>query len=187
MLNRRKNSCVRVKQRGAAAVEFGIIAILFFTLFFGIIEFGRYFYLANTVQEVTRCAAREAVVNYSNARDSIQRKCIFQENSTGTVELVAGWEIQNDYVQIRYLNAPNASTEATPNPDTPLGNLSECALNTSNCIRFVEASVQQCSTTGRNRTCSNVVYQPVFGLFPLSIAIPNSTITMPIESLGYAR
>ncbi len=186
MLSCRKISCARTRQRGAAAVEFGIIAILFFTLFFGIIEFGRYFYLANTVQEVTRCAAREAVVNYSNAKDSIQRKCIFQENSTGIVELVAGWEIQNDYVRIRYLNAPNASAEATPNPDSPLGNLGECALNTTDCIKFVEASVESCEED-EEEDCAPIQYQPMFGLIPLSIAIPRSTITIPAESLGYAR
>lgn len=184
MLSRQKKS--RARQRGAAAVEFGIIAILFFSLFFGIIEFGRFFYITNTVQEITRCAAREAVVNYKGARDSIQLKCIFQENSTVDTALMAGWEIENTSVQIRYLNAPGADTEATPNPDSVLGNFGECALNTTSCIRYVEASVQQCSTTGQ-RTCSDVVYQPVFGLIPLSIAIPRSTVTMPAESLGYQR
>lgn len=184
MLNSLKFSRIKARQRGAAAVEFGIIAIVFFTLLFGIIEFGRLFYLHNTVQEVTRCAAREGVVNWKTAEDSIQRKCIFQDGSTGNA-LVAGWEIQNIHVQLRYLNSPQATAEASPNPDSPEGNLSQCEANTSNCIRFVEASVW-CDQD--SEYCQNhmVKYQPMFGLIPVSgVGIPNSTVTMPAESLGY--
>ena len=46
------------RQQGAAAVEFALVALLFFTLLFGILEFGRMLYLYNTVQEVSRRAAR---------------------------------------------------------------------------------------------------------------------------------
>lgn len=186
MLSRQKKS--RAKQRGAAAVEFGIIAVLFFTLFFGIIEFGRVFYLYNTVQEVTRCAAREGVVNWKTAENSIQRKCIFQGGSTGNVALVAGWEIQNIHVQLRYLNSPGETEEASPQPDSIEGNISECEAKTSNCIRFVEASLW-CTTSDPkkcNQTTHRIIYQPMFGLIPVSgIGIPNSTVTMPAESLGY--
>jgi Flp pilus assembly protein TadG len=37
------------QQSGVGAVEFAIIAMLLFTLLFGILEFGRMFYLFNTV------------------------------------------------------------------------------------------------------------------------------------------
>lgn len=54
-------------QRGVAAVEFALIAGLFFTLLIGIIEFSRVLFYWNTAAEVTRLAARSAVVCDSNA------------------------------------------------------------------------------------------------------------------------
>lgn len=49
-------------QRGAAAVEFAIVATLFFTLLIGIMEFGRWLFTMNSVAEATRLGARVAVV-----------------------------------------------------------------------------------------------------------------------------
>lgn len=193
MLNSRKFIRSKAKQRGATAVEFGIIAMVLFLLFFGIIEFGRFFYLYNTVQEVTRCAAREGAVYWKSVadKDRIQRICIFQnEDSTGNVELIAGWEIQNIHVRLRYLNSPGATTGASPQPplpDSPEGNLSECEANTINCIRFVEASLWCTSGQNCDTTTNRITYQPMFGLIPLRVNIPNSTVTMPAESLGYMR
>lgn len=193
MLNSRKFTRTKAKQWGATSVEFGIIAVLFFTIFFGIIEFGRFFYLYNTVQEVTRCAAREGVVHWKSDTDKsrIQRKCIFQdETSVNNVQLVAGWEIQNIHVQLRYLHSPGATTEASPQPpipNTPEGNLSECEAETTNCIRFVEASLWCTSGQYCNMATHRITYNPMFGLIPLTINIPNSTVTMPAESLGYQR
>lgn len=50
------------RQKGAAAVEFALIAIVFFTLLLGIIEFGRALFTWNSVAEATRWGARLAVV-----------------------------------------------------------------------------------------------------------------------------
>lgn len=49
-------------QVGAAAVEFALIAIIFFSLLFGIIEFGRVLFTWNSAVEATRYGARVAVV-----------------------------------------------------------------------------------------------------------------------------
>lgn len=187
MLNSQNFSRVRARQRGASAVEFGIIAMLFFTLLFGIIEFGRFFYLYNTVQEVTRCAARQAVVTWKgdNGGDwsgatvigttiPIRQYCLFEQN-----ELVAGWEISTANIQLRALNLNYEET----NPADITTNLTNCVTSpaNANCIRFVEASVQACNNQG----CQPIQYQPMFGLIPLQVGIPNSTVRMPAESLGY--
>ncbi len=50
------------RQRGAAIVEFGLIAGVFFTLLIGIAEFSRVLFYWNTAGEVTRLGARMAVV-----------------------------------------------------------------------------------------------------------------------------
>ncbi|CAN7679234.1 pilus assembly protein [Trinickia sp. LjRoot230] len=52
----------RRKQRGAAIVEFGIVAAVFCTLLIGIFEFSRVLYYWNTASEAVRLGARTAVV-----------------------------------------------------------------------------------------------------------------------------
>lgn len=54
--------CGLVNQGGAAIVEFALIAIVFFTLLLGIIEFGRVLFTWNSAVEATRYGVRVAVV-----------------------------------------------------------------------------------------------------------------------------
>ena len=60
--------------RGAAAVEFALVSLVFFTILFGAMEMGRLMYYWNTAAEVTRLGARMAVVCDPNAtsRDAIR-------------------------------------------------------------------------------------------------------------------
>ena len=55
------------RQNGMAAVEFALIASLFFAVLFGIIEIGRVLYYLNAATEATRLGARVAVVCDMNA------------------------------------------------------------------------------------------------------------------------
>jgi len=57
-------------QTGAAAVEFAFVAIIFFTLFFGVVEIARAMYISNTLQEVTRRAA-ELATNTDFTREAL--------------------------------------------------------------------------------------------------------------------
>lgn len=52
----------RKHQRGAAAVEFALVAIIFFMLLIGIVEMGRVLFTWNAAAEATRYGARVAVV-----------------------------------------------------------------------------------------------------------------------------
>jgi len=183
MQNQVKGSS-RAGQRGAAAVEFALIASFFLLLLLGIIEFGRFLFLFNTMQEVTRCAAREAVVHWTDQAEvaGIQRACVFREGSTGEVRLPGAPEITNLKVRIRFVY--NANGDATsPMPSSPEDNIRACSeAPAAGCIRFVEASIQDCS----GQVCQPVSYEPMIGLFPfLGIDIPASTVRMPVESLGY--
>jgi Flp pilus assembly protein TadG len=55
--------CARkTTQRGAAAVEFALVATLFFMLVIGIMEMGRVLFYWNSATEATRLGARIAVV-----------------------------------------------------------------------------------------------------------------------------
>lgn len=55
-------SAPQASQRGVAAVEFALVAVILFTVLFGITEFGRVLFMMNTTAEATRLGARLAVV-----------------------------------------------------------------------------------------------------------------------------
>lgn len=53
----------RRNEHGAAAVEFGLVAVLLFTLLFGIIQFGLWFWSWQTAAHAARAASRVAAVH----------------------------------------------------------------------------------------------------------------------------
>jgi Flp pilus assembly protein TadG len=160
------------QQRGVAAVEFAIVAMLLFTLLFGIIEFGRLFYVFNSVQEVTRRAAREAVVRWTDKQADVKKLALFGA-STLPANLPAGAEITDARINIDYLNASGGQSD--PLPNTPSDNIAECLNKSDSCIAYVRVSI------------TGATYAPMVSLFPyFSIPIPASTVTMPAESMGYA-
>jgi Flp pilus assembly protein TadG len=171
------------KQRGVAVVEFALIATVFFIVLFAILEFGRLFYIFNSVQEVTRRAAREAVVRgHSKAdQDEAINLALF-----GADSLPAGAMINTSKVKIEYLNRAMG-----PIATLPANNIEECLTVSNSCIAFVSVSI------------SGATYDPMVGLFsgveittfpfnknPIKIdfrvPIPASTVTMPAESMGYS-
>jgi Flp pilus assembly protein TadG len=86
----------RQGQKGAAAVEFALIGIVFFTLLLGIIEFGRLLFTWNSVAEATRWGARVAVVCDKDDPAIKER-----------MRRVAGL-LTDGNITVRYLNPPNA-------------------------------------------------------------------------------
>lgn len=59
---RRQTWALRASQVGATAVEFALVAILFFSIMLGIVDFGRWLFAFNGAAEATRFGARIAVV-----------------------------------------------------------------------------------------------------------------------------
>lgn len=62
----RTGTTPRQRQRGAAIVEFAFVALLFFMLLLGVMEFGRWMYTLNAATEATRWGARLAAVCSQN-------------------------------------------------------------------------------------------------------------------------
>jgi Flp pilus assembly protein TadG len=60
----------RRRERGVAAVEFALIAPVFFMLLIGIMQMGLFFFYWNTATEATRLGARVAVVCDVNTSQS---------------------------------------------------------------------------------------------------------------------
>lgn len=176
----------RLGQRGAAAVEFALIAMVFFTLLLGIVEFGRFLYLFNTVQEVTRNAARMQVVRWVTEKDAVQREAVFQGGTSGTVvSLPAGPEVTNAKILIGFYNTyadaliQNNELTLYYSGGTSTDNLNNCLLKNDKCIHFVRASFTDAQGN------SNLQYVPMIPLFSyLNISLPGSTVIMPAESMG---
>lgn len=178
-------------QRGAAVVELAVVAIPYFLLLFGAIEFARLLYLWNTVQEVTRNAARQAVVadfSDANAIAAIRRSAVFRLTDGS---LPGAPELTNANVNIRYLTA--AGTETSPLPTDPGDNIAACldAARSLSCIRFVEVCVSTGATCDGTQLVSFVPFISLFtGSGPFQadlrgITIPMSTVRMPAESMGF--
>ena len=69
MAARRRFSQLRRDQRGVAAVEFAMIAPIFFGLLIGIIDVGRYMWTLNTIQYAIDQGARAGVVQKLSTED----------------------------------------------------------------------------------------------------------------------
>lgn len=50
------------RDRGAAAVEFALIALMLITILFGVIEFGRFWMIQSTLSQVAREGVREMAI-----------------------------------------------------------------------------------------------------------------------------
>lgn len=84
------------KEGGAALVEFALIAMLFFSLLLGIMEFGRLLFAWNSAAEATRWGARLAVV------------CNLNEGSIKDRMRDIMPQLLNGNIVITYDNPPNA-------------------------------------------------------------------------------
>lgn len=190
-------------QCGAVAVEFALVVPLFLVLLFGTIEFGRLMYLWNTVQEVSRSAARLAVVtDFTDAEQiaCVKLSAVFGKPpppalcaSAAIARLPAAPEVTSELIHISYLKDDGNPVASVNMPSSPGDNIAACldATRTDSCIRFVEVKI--CATG----ECTAINYVPLIGFFAAeagvlstlsipSIPIPVSTVRMPAESLGFS-
>jgi len=177
-------------QRGVAAVEFAIVASVFFLFIFGAMELARVMYVFNTLQEVTRRAAVAAANAdfHEPALSSIRQKAIFR---TSPGPLILGDPVTDDHVRIDYLAlVRNADGSITPTripttdlPANPAQNRVICNSNANDpsCIRLVRARICE---TGDN-DCDRMTYKTIFPLITLSVKLPLATTIIPARSMGY--
>ena len=160
------------RQRGAALIEFALVSLLFLTMLFSIVEFARLMYVYNSLQEITRRAAREATVRWKSDADQATVKSLALFNGS---TLPAGAEITSASITIEYLKANG--TPVTSFPADAGDNLSACgdATRTDNCIYSVRVSI------------GSVKYSPMVSLFSfLNLTVPTSSVTMHAESMGFS-
>ncbi len=170
------------------AVEFALVAIIFFTIVFGTLELARMEFLLNTLEEVTRRAASAAAnVDYrdTTALQKVQADAVFR-NSSGPLAL--GAPVTSDNVKIDYLSVSKATWDLnhmSTLPTCPAGNRLNCMTdpNADNCIRFVRARV--CASMDGDGNCDTLPYQMVFPFFDLSgMKLPSAETIVPAGTLG---
>lgn len=178
------------KQQGVAAVEFALLASLFFALVFGILEVARMVYLFNTLQEVTRRAATIAINSpfSDSAQKTVRQQAIFAGQAGN---LLLGNPVTPDHLRLEYLSLARDSGGAlamqpvSPLPASPDANRLNCLSDpyAANCIRFVRVRVCQPNVTD---SCTPVRYQMLFPLVNFSgLVLPRSTTTAPAQTMGY--
>lgn len=183
------------RQRGVAAVEFALVVGLFFLFLFAMLEVARALYLWNTVQEVTRRAARAAAVgdfSDAGAMQQLRQQAVFRD---APGRLVLGGAIDDSYVRIDYLSLPAPAAKPAPvgvMPACPARNRVNCINDPhgSSCIRFVRASLcRPADANGGTGSCEPVPYRTIVPmvdmLLPAGATLPTAATTVVAESLGY--
>ncbi|MFZ2170078.1 MAG: TadE/TadG family type IV pilus assembly protein [Methylococcaceae bacterium] len=155
-------------QRGAAMVEFALIALLFFMLLFGIIEFGRAFFTYNTLVEATRRGARVAAVCPVSAGGITQVKQVTIFDTPGGTSTPLLGLTEND-IQVSYWTIDSTGTLveiASPFP-------SVADSNTYDKTQLVRVEILPSFT--------HTLFIP---LLQNTFSVPSIQTTLPSESLG---
>ena len=181
----------RARQTGVAAVEFAILAIVFFTLVMSVIELARAMFVINTLHEVTRHAANAASLTShgdAGALAAIRQRAVFR-NAPGPLTLSA--PVSDGSVRFSYFALPRAADGALTLQEIPAASLPTCPRqnreicmanpNAANCIRFVAASI--CDETYQS-ACSPVIYRPFLPLISFPLALTKATTIRAVESFG---
>jgi len=174
----------RSKQAGTAAVEFAMLAWLFFTFVFGIIETARLLFVINTLHEVTRRGASAAVSVYPRDTvgiDRVKQYAVFR-NSPG--DLLLARPVTDDHVRLDYLRFDLSVISPTAWPADATANRQICMMNprAPTCIRFVQASICDPDDTD---DCKPVGSQMLLPFIDLRVPLHRATTIVPVESLGY--
>lgn len=174
----------KIYQRGTTAVEFALLAGLFFTFVFGILELARMMFVYNTLQEVTRRAAAAAANVYpmdTSAIAALKQDAVFRK-SPG--ELVLAPPVTDQHIRLSYLTYDLSVITESSWPSDAAKNRQICTGNphAANCIRFVQAQVCDPAKTGN---CSPVTSKMVFPLIGWDLPLHKATTITPVGLLGY--
>lgn len=172
------------RQSGTTAVEFGLLAILFFTLVFGLIETARLLYVFNTLQEVTRRAAEAGTQVYPSDTDGVGEARLYAVFRTSPGQLMLAPPVSNDHIRFSYLNYDLSAIPSNDLPASAVKNREICMANpyAANCIRFVQAQICNPDIA---ESCVAPTSQMLLPLIDLRIPLHKATTIVTAESLGY--
>ena len=183
------------RQRGTAAVEFALLAWIFFLIVFGLIEVARMLYIYGTLQEVTRRAASSAAHVYPTDSAGISRLKYAAVFRTSPGELPLASPVSDAHLQIDYLALTRDPDDdklslalVAPGsiPNSAARNRQICMANpnAANCIRFVQVRVCGSADDGAGE-CPLVRSRMMLPFVDLRVPLHRATTIVPVESFGY--
>ncbi|MEW5978880.1 MAG: TadE/TadG family type IV pilus assembly protein [Acidobacteriota bacterium] len=151
---------LRPQEKGQTLVEFAFIAVLFFMILFGILEFSRALWTWNTIVQATRAGARFAVVETPTATDAEVKNFVVYYNASGTgAPVLPSLTTSNVTVNYYQIDPSTGAYQAPPGGNKYL------------------ADVIQVSITG-------YAFNFIVPLIGTSITLPAFTTTLSLEGLG---
>jgi hypothetical protein len=186
-----RNGNLEKKQRGGASVEFALLAIIFLSFLFGVLEIARAIYLFNILPEVTRRAGTLAANSRfdTSTLAAIRKEALFPDRNGN---LLFGAPITPAHLRIDYLSIARDSVTGAVTPQSisimpacPTKNRANCLANPydASCIRLVRVRICQ---PGDGDTCTQVPYKMQFPFVDLSrLRLPRSETIVPANTLGY--
>ena len=74
-------------------VEMAVVLVVFLTMFMGIIEYGRYYFLVQVANNAVRDGARYAVVHTGDGTTDTQVSNVVTTKMNGTENMLSGYEV----------------------------------------------------------------------------------------------
>lgn len=84
----RQNRQFKSDERGATLVEFSIAAMVFLTVMFAVIEFGRALWVHNALADAARRGARYAVLHSADDAEKVKNVVVYGDEDGGDQALV---------------------------------------------------------------------------------------------------
>lgn len=112
----------RRNERGTTVAEFAVVALLFFTVIIGIIEFGRLLYTHNALTDATRRGARYASIHHGASdadKLAVKNYVVYGDNATYDAKgnptsppVING--LTTDMISVDFVGADADGNPATP-------------------------------------------------------------------------
>lgn len=164
---------------GATVIEFALVAFIFFLLLWGLLEFGRVFYVRNTTEFLTRCMTREAVVLKPSQFDAAKQSCLFNVSGMYTWPFYETTPADmKDLFVIRYYFR-NGNYVDEPNNANFDNQVQACITGNAHCVTYVQTRLAP------GALAEFRLLRTWLGSSG-AIAERYSAVTMPAESMGYA-
>lgn len=96
----RQSKRFKSNEQGATLVEFSIAALVFLTVMFGVIEFGRALWVHNALADAARRGARYASVHSSGDADKVKNVVVYGDEDGGATPMIPN--LTTDNVSVEY-------------------------------------------------------------------------------------
>ena len=98
----RQSKPCKSNEQGATLVEFSIAALVFLTVMFAVIEFGRALWVHNALADAARRGARYASVNSAADVDKVRNVVVYGDEDGGETPMIPN--LTPDNIDVNYTN-----------------------------------------------------------------------------------